>query len=48
LLSEAEVEPAFGVVAARVTKTQFNSMLGWKVEDVPIARVEIDWDDLKF
>ena len=21
---------------------------GWKLEDVPIARVEIDWDDLKF
>jgi adenine/guanine phosphoribosyltransferase-like PRPP-binding protein len=48
LLSEAGVEPAFGVVGARATKTQFDSMVGWKLEDVPIARVEIDWDDLKF
>jgi hypothetical protein len=33
LLSEAGVEPAFGVVGARATKTQFDSMVAgnWKM-----------------
>jgi adenine/guanine phosphoribosyltransferase-like PRPP-binding protein len=44
LLTEAGFEPAFGVVGARVTRAQVEPMLIWKVEDVQIARVEIDWD----
>jgi predicted amidophosphoribosyltransferase len=46
LLSEAGFEPVFGLVAARATKTQFEKMIDWKVEDLQIDRDEIDWDDL--
>jgi predicted amidophosphoribosyltransferase len=48
LLTEAGIKPAFGVVAARATKVQHESMVDWKIEDVELDRVEIDWDDLKF
>jgi hypothetical protein len=48
LLTEAGFEPVFGVVAARATKVQFDRMVKWTVEDVPIEPVEIDWDDIDF